>query len=314
MQPSAACYSVRPRYWRTTSGSSLLRSGSSRERRSNFACVSASILSAMPSRATRPCSRSSSRQGPTGCGLCPGRTAWIPPARSGSSSRPGRCRLSEPALGGRSEAGGLRRLSRAGGATASPRSEQARYSRGPTRFNARIRCVSHPLVLALFPTASMAAEAAQVLHALGISREHISVVAHDQAEARALADQMDATPGVEVEDSRPAGRLEELAGLVLSAVAVVMPGIGPIVAAGPLAAELAKPRDMRPAVSRQCSRPPAVAAGISPLWPPGALDPISWTRSERADTVSRMPEPKGRRPRGRFDGGVSCPGCPAGAR
>jgi hypothetical protein len=83
----------------------------------------------------------------------------------------------------------------------------------------------------------MAADAAQALHGLSISREHISVVAHDHAEARALADQMDATPGVELEDSRKAARLGELAGRVLAAVALVMPGIGPIVAAGPLAAE-----------------------------------------------------------------------------
>jgi hypothetical protein len=49
---------------------------------------------------------------------------------------------------------------------------------------------------------------------------------------------MDATPGVELEDSRLAARLGELSGLVLAAIAVVMPGIGPIVAAGPLAADL----------------------------------------------------------------------------
>src|SRR5262245_43388212 len=83
----------------------------------------------------------------------------------------------------------------------------------------------------------MAADAAQALHGLSITREHISVVAHDHAEARALADQMDATPGVELEDSRRAALLGELAGWVLAAVALVMPGIGPIVAAGPLAAE-----------------------------------------------------------------------------
>jgi hypothetical protein len=98
--------------------------------------------------------------------------------------------------------------------------------------------VPHPLALAVFPTVSTATEAARALHALGISREHISVVARDHAEARALAEQMDATPGVELEDSRLAARLGELSGLVLAAIAVVMPGIGPIVAAGPLAADL----------------------------------------------------------------------------
>jgi hypothetical protein len=98
--------------------------------------------------------------------------------------------------------------------------------------------VSHPLALALFSDASTAAEAARALHALGISREHISVVAQSHADARALADRFDAMPGVDLEDSRPAARLGELGGLVLAAIALVMPGIGPIVAAGPLAAEL----------------------------------------------------------------------------
>ena len=98
--------------------------------------------------------------------------------------------------------------------------------------------MSHPLALALFANASTAAEAAGALHSLGISREHISVVAHSHADARALADRIDATPGVDLEDSRPAARLGELGGHVLAAIALVMPGIGPIVAAGPLAAEL----------------------------------------------------------------------------
>ena len=98
--------------------------------------------------------------------------------------------------------------------------------------------MSHPLALALFPNASAAAEAAGALHALGITREHISVVAHSHADARALAERMDATPGVDLEDSRPAARLGELSGQVLAAIALMMPGIGPIVTAGPLAAEL----------------------------------------------------------------------------
>lgn len=98
--------------------------------------------------------------------------------------------------------------------------------------------MSHPLVLALFRTASSAAEAAAALHALGIGRDHISVVTKSHADARTLADRIDATTGVDLEDSRPAARLGELAGHVLAAIALVMPGIGPIVTAGPLAAEL----------------------------------------------------------------------------
>ena len=64
------------------------------------------------------------------------------------------------------------------------------------------------------------------------------MVARNHDEAGALAEQMDATPGVDMEDSRPAARLGELGGLVLAAIAVVMPGIGPIVTAGPLSAGL----------------------------------------------------------------------------
>jgi hypothetical protein len=98
--------------------------------------------------------------------------------------------------------------------------------------------VPHPLVLGLFQTPSMAADAAGALHALGIRREHLSVVAQTHDDAQALADRIDATAGVDLEDSRPAARLGELGGRVLATVALAMPGIGPIVAAGPLSAEL----------------------------------------------------------------------------
>ena len=98
--------------------------------------------------------------------------------------------------------------------------------------------MSHPLVLGLFSTPAQAADAAGTLHALGITRESLSVVAHTHADAQALADRMDATAGVDLEDSRPAARLGELGGRLLATVALVMPGIGPIVTGGPLAAEL----------------------------------------------------------------------------
>ncbi len=93
-------------------------------------------------------------------------------------------------------------------------------------------------MLGLFANASAATDAARALHALGIRSDQISVVARDHAEARALAEQMHATLGVELEDSPRAARLGELTGRVLAAIAVVMPGVGPIVAAGPLAAQL----------------------------------------------------------------------------
>jgi uncharacterized membrane protein len=98
--------------------------------------------------------------------------------------------------------------------------------------------MSHPLVLAVYQTSAAAAAAARALHNLGIQREHISVVARTHDEEGALAEQMNATPGADIEDSRAAARLGELGGVALAAIALVMPGIGPIVAAGPLSADL----------------------------------------------------------------------------
>lgn len=98
--------------------------------------------------------------------------------------------------------------------------------------------MSHPLVLALFTSPSAAAAGARALHAIGVTRNEISVVARSHQEEGALAAQMDASPGVDLEDSRPAARLGELSGQVLAAIAIVLPGIGPIVAAGPLSAGL----------------------------------------------------------------------------
>jgi hypothetical protein len=98
--------------------------------------------------------------------------------------------------------------------------------------------MSHPLVLGLYRTATAAAAGARAVHDAGIPRDRISVVARSHDEEGALANQMDATPGVDIEDSRPAARLGELGAQVLAAIALVMPGIGPIVAAGPLAAGL----------------------------------------------------------------------------
>jgi hypothetical protein len=98
--------------------------------------------------------------------------------------------------------------------------------------------VPHPLVLGLYSTPSAAAAGARALHALGVARDQISVVSRNHDEEGALAEQMDASPGADIEDSRPAARLGELGGQVLAAIALVMPGIGPIVAAGPLSADL----------------------------------------------------------------------------
>ena len=98
--------------------------------------------------------------------------------------------------------------------------------------------MSHPLVIALFDNPSAAAAGARAVHALGVTRDRISVVSRNHDEEGAFAEQMDATPGADIEDSRRAAVLGELGGQVLAAIALVMPGIGPIVAAGPLSAGL----------------------------------------------------------------------------
>ena len=98
--------------------------------------------------------------------------------------------------------------------------------------------MSHPVVLALFDEAAAAAAAARELRAFGVARERVSVVARSHDEEGALARESGASPGSELEDSAAASRLGELGGHLLAAIALVMPGIGPIVADGPLAAGL----------------------------------------------------------------------------
>lgn len=98
--------------------------------------------------------------------------------------------------------------------------------------------MSHPLVLALFDDPSAAAAAARDLRATGIPAERVSIVARSHDEEGALARATDTSPGSEIEDSGTASRLGELTAHLVAAVALVMPGIGPIVADGPLAAGL----------------------------------------------------------------------------
>ena len=98
--------------------------------------------------------------------------------------------------------------------------------------------MSHPLVLALFAEAGEAAAAARRLRALGVPRERVSIVARSHDEEGVVATAAGASPGSEIEDSGPASRLGELGAHLLAAIALVMPGIGPIVADGPLAASL----------------------------------------------------------------------------
>ena len=96
----------------------------------------------------------------------------------------------------------------------------------------------HPLVVALFDNPSHAAAAARELRALGVAAERVSIVARSHEEEGELARAADASPGSEIEDSRAASRLGELSAHLLATIALVMPGIGPIVADGPLAAGL----------------------------------------------------------------------------
>jgi hypothetical protein len=98
--------------------------------------------------------------------------------------------------------------------------------------------MSHPLVIGLFDTPAIAAEAARGLRNLGIPAGRVSIVAPTHDEEGAIAAVADASPGSELEDSRPAARLGELTAHLLAAVALIVPGIGPIVADGPLAAGL----------------------------------------------------------------------------
>ena len=98
--------------------------------------------------------------------------------------------------------------------------------------------MSHPVVLALFGEADAAAAAARNLRALGVPRERVSIVARSHDEEGVVARAAGASPGSEIEDSGPASRLGELGAHLIAAIALVMPGIGPIVADGPLAAGL----------------------------------------------------------------------------
>ena len=98
--------------------------------------------------------------------------------------------------------------------------------------------MSHPLILGLFTDPHAAADAARALRALGLSPQQVSIVARSHDAEGELAQAADASPGSELEDSRPASRLGELSAHLIAAVALALPGIGPIVADGPLAAGL----------------------------------------------------------------------------
>lgn len=98
--------------------------------------------------------------------------------------------------------------------------------------------MSHPLVLALFADRAAAAAAARAVRELGVDSSDLSIVTRAHDEEVELARAVGGTPGAEIEDSRLGSWLGELGGHILAAIAIVMPGVGPIVSAGPLAADL----------------------------------------------------------------------------
>src|SRR2546428_2777688 len=98
--------------------------------------------------------------------------------------------------------------------------------------------MSHPLVLALYDDVAATAKAARALREMGIPRERLSIVARSHDEAGTLADAVDASPGSEIEDSRPAAVLGELSEHFEAAMPVLMPCIAPFVVDGPRAVEI----------------------------------------------------------------------------
>jgi hypothetical protein len=101
-----------------------------------------------------------------------------------------------------------------------------------------VNFMSHPLVIGLFSDPAAAAAAARALRSLGLSLQQVSVVARSHDAEGELAEAAGASPGSELEDSLPASRLGELSAHLIATVALMLPGIGPIVAGGPLAAGL----------------------------------------------------------------------------
>jgi hypothetical protein len=92
--------------------------------------------------------------------------------------------------------------------------------------------------MALFKDSGAAASAAREVHSMGVAREDLSVVASSHHQEEQIGEQIGGSPGSEIEDSPRAGRLGELGGYILAAIAIGFPGTGAVVAAGPLAAEL----------------------------------------------------------------------------
>lgn len=94
--------------------------------------------------------------------------------------------------------------------------------------------------MALFGDLPTAAAAARNLRSMGVPRERVSVVAKSLDDEGRLALAGGASPGSEIEESLRASQLGELGAHMLAAVALIMPGIGTIVADGPLSVGMAE--------------------------------------------------------------------------
>jgi hypothetical protein len=126
--------------------------------------------------------------------------------------------------------------------------------------------MAHPLILGLFDSPSLAAAAARELRQLGIPRERVSIVAQNHDAEGDLARASGASPGSEIEDSRLASRLGELSAHLIAAVAVVLPGVGPIVADGPLAAGLGEAAGHLAGGVARALQHAGVAADVAEAW------------------------------------------------
>lgn len=160
--------------------------------------------------------------------------------------------------------------------------------------------MAHPLLVGLFETLAAATEAARSLHALGVAPEALSVVARSHEEENVLARQLGGTPGVEIEDSRPAARLGELGGYLLAAVAVGVPGFGSLLAAGPLSAELGEVAGHVAgglgAMLRRAGVDPATARALSERVGQGAILLAVHATAANADIVRGVLERHGAAP------------------
>jgi hypothetical protein len=92
--------------------------------------------------------------------------------------------------------------------------------------------------LGLFPDAPSAARGVRAARQLGIEGLRLSIVARTHEDEVAFTREHGGSPGADLEHSPVAARLAELGASVVAALALVLPGIGPIVAAGPLGVEL----------------------------------------------------------------------------